>query len=68
MDWKADRDWDWHSAAEDSPEQLHAIWQDAVVRARFLVTEALADGGPERLATDDHRTALAPACAGSCST
>ena len=34
VDWKADRDWDWHSAAQDSPEQLRAIWQDAVVRSR----------------------------------
>src|SRR5205085_1614741 len=24
VDWAADPDWDWHSAAEDSPEQLHA--------------------------------------------
>ena len=50
VDWDADRDWDWHSAAEDSPEQLHALWQDAVARSRSLVTEALADGGLERLA------------------
>jgi uncharacterized damage-inducible protein DinB len=50
VDWKADRDWDWHSAAEDSPEQLHALWQDAVARSRALVDEALADGGLDRLA------------------
>ena len=34
MDWDADRDWDWHSAAADSPEQLLALWQDAVARSR----------------------------------
>jgi uncharacterized damage-inducible protein DinB len=50
VDWDADRDWDWHSAAEDTPEQLHALWQDAVTRSRSLVAEALADGGLERLA------------------
>src|SRR6266508_1136652 len=44
VDWKADPDWDWHSAAEDSPEQLQTLWQDAVARSRSLVTEALADG------------------------
>ncbi len=27
VDWKADPDWDWHSAAEDTPEQLLALWQ-----------------------------------------
>ncbi|MDQ1692046.1 MAG: hypothetical protein QOD87_2154 [Pseudonocardiales bacterium] len=50
VDWDADPDWEWHSAAEDSPEQLHALWQDAVARSRTLVAEALADGGLERLA------------------
>jgi uncharacterized damage-inducible protein DinB len=50
VDWKADPDWDWHSAAEDTPEQLHALWEDTVARSRSLVTEALADGGPDRLA------------------
>ncbi len=38
------------SAAEDSPEPLVALWQDAVARSRTLVAEALADGGLERLA------------------
>jgi hypothetical protein len=30
VDWDADPDWEWHSAAEDTPEQLMTIWQDAV--------------------------------------
>jgi uncharacterized damage-inducible protein DinB len=47
-DWKADPDWDWHSAAEDTPEQLFAFWEDAVARSRSLVAEALGDGGLER--------------------
>jgi hypothetical protein len=57
VDWEADPEWDWHSAAEDSPEQLFALWRDAVSRSRSLVAEALADGGLDRLATgiaDDH--------------
>jgi len=44
VDWQADPDWDWHSAAEDSPEQLFTLWQDTVARSRSLVTAALADG------------------------
>jgi uncharacterized damage-inducible protein DinB len=48
VDWDADGDWDWHSAAEDTPEQLRTLWQHAVVRSRSLVTEALADGSLER--------------------
>ena len=50
VDWKADPDWEWHSAAQDTPEQLLALWQDSAARSRSLVAEALADGGLERLA------------------
>ena len=48
VDWNADHDWDWRSAADDTPQQLYALWRDAVARSRLLLTEALADGGPER--------------------
>src|SRR5580658_2825480 len=41
VDWKADPDWEWRTAAEDSPEQLRSMWEDAVARSRELVTEAL---------------------------
>jgi uncharacterized damage-inducible protein DinB len=50
VDWKADPDWDWHSAAEDTPEQLLTLWEDAVARSRALVAAALIDGGLDRLA------------------
>ncbi len=50
VDWDADPDWEWHSAAEDSPEQLMTLWQDAVARSRSAVAEALTDGGLEQLA------------------
>jgi hypothetical protein len=50
VDWDADPDWDWHSAAADTPEQLRELWQDAVARSRALVTKALDDGGLEQLA------------------
>jgi hypothetical protein len=48
VDWDSDRDWDWHSAAEDTPEQLLTLWQDTVARSRSLVAEALSEGGLER--------------------
>ena len=50
VDWKATPDWEWDSAAEDTPEELRARWQEAVARSRELVAEALADGGLDRLA------------------
>jgi hypothetical protein len=51
VDWDADPDWEWRSAAADSPGELMALWQDAVARSRALLAEALADGGLDRLAT-----------------
>jgi hypothetical protein len=51
VDWESDPDWDWHSAADDSPEQLYAMWGGAVMRARALVEQALVDGGLDRLAS-----------------
>jgi len=47
--WEADNDWDWHSAANDSPEELRMLWQGAVARSDVLLAEALADGGLGRL-------------------
>jgi uncharacterized damage-inducible protein DinB len=48
VDWKLDPDWEWRTAAEDTPEQLRALWQDAVAQARAGTAEALADGGLDR--------------------
>ena len=43
IDWDTDHDWDWRSAAEDTPEQLYSGWTTAVARCRALMDEALAD-------------------------
>ncbi len=56
VDWDADPDWDWRSATEDTPDQLMALWQDAVARSRAAVAEALADGGLDLLARDSRWT------------
>lgn len=48
VDWDADPDWEWRTAADDTPEQLMALWRGAVERSRALVAEALADGGLDR--------------------
>jgi hypothetical protein len=44
VDWQANPQWPWTSAADDSPEELMALWQDAVERSRELLDEALAGG------------------------
>ena len=45
VDWKADRDWEFHSADDDSPADLWALWHASVVAARTQLDEALAAGG-----------------------
>ncbi|NLT29577.1 MAG: DinB family protein [Propionibacterium sp.] len=35
-DWRADPDWDWNSAADDSPEYLRELWRDSVERSRTI--------------------------------
>jgi uncharacterized damage-inducible protein DinB len=39
VDWEADADWDWHSAVEDSPEQLRRLLTGTIERVRALVAD-----------------------------
>jgi uncharacterized damage-inducible protein DinB len=48
-DWESDPDWEWHSAADDSPEDLYAGWDRAVERSRTRLAAALAHGGLDQL-------------------
>jgi hypothetical protein len=50
IDWDTKPDWEWSSAADDSPEQLMALWQKSVERSRAAVAEALAGGEVDQLA------------------
>jgi hypothetical protein len=51
VDWDTDPDWEWHSAANDSPEDLAALYRDAVGRSRAALRSALAVGGPDQSVT-----------------
>ena len=48
VDFDVDPDWEWRTAAEDSPEYLMQLWRDAVQRSRAAVDEALAVGGVDQ--------------------
>jgi uncharacterized damage-inducible protein DinB len=50
VDWSLDRDWDWHSASADSPDELLSLWQSAVDHSRALVDQALELGGLDKVA------------------
>lgn len=45
VDWDAEHDWDWRTAADETPAQLYGRWQAAVDRSRALFATALATGG-----------------------
>ncbi len=45
MDGDRSNDWEFDSAADDTPEQLYELYDGAVARARARLNAALADGG-----------------------
>ena len=54
--WDGSDDWEFTSAADDTPEQLYAFWEDAVERSRVRLAAALDRGGLDQLvdaATED---------------
>jgi uncharacterized damage-inducible protein DinB len=51
VDWDADPDWEWRTAAEDSPEQLRTLWEQSVELARDSLQQALVAGDLGQLAS-----------------
>jgi hypothetical protein len=60
VDWDADPDWEWHSAADDSPEELMGLWEASVERSRAAVAEVLASGDVDQLANWQGRNGDSP--------
>jgi uncharacterized damage-inducible protein DinB len=54
VDWKADGDWEWHSAAQDTPEQLRSLYEEMVTASDRILRTALAD--PDALDQRSRRT------------
>ena len=48
--WDGSNDWEFTSAADDTPDELYALWDGAVERSRARLDAALADGGLDQLA------------------
>ena len=57
VDWDADADWDWHSADDDSPEQLHDVFDAATAASDEIIRGALAEGGLDQLSVRESRRA-----------
>lgn len=41
VDWAADHDWEWHTAAQDTPEEMVAILERSVAASDRIIDEAL---------------------------
>jgi uncharacterized damage-inducible protein DinB len=50
IDWESDPDWEWRTAADDSPEELRAQWSKSVAYANAMIDEALREDGVDQLA------------------
>ncbi len=58
VDWRADGDWDWHSAKDDTPEQLWALYDAEVAAADRVYAAARLDALAAR--TNHHAAAGRP--------
>ena len=54
VDWASDRDWEWTSAAADTPDQLRALLVEAVARSESVVDELGDDLERLSVRTDRH--------------
>jgi hypothetical protein len=55
VDWEADPDWEFSSAADDSPDDLRRGLDEAVAQARRHIDEALSLGGLDQLSVTPSR-------------
>ncbi len=54
IDWDATPDWEFETAVDDQPEQLHALYDGIVADCDAHLDAALADGGPDAVAARRH--------------
>lgn len=45
VDFDADPDWEWRTGALDAPDDVYAVWREAVARSRLLVAEVIKERG-----------------------
>jgi uncharacterized damage-inducible protein DinB len=60
VDWTADPDWEWRTAAQDPPDELLAFWEASVSRSRSELDEAVRRGGLDQLAARTWSDGRAP--------
>lgn len=60
IDWVAEPDWEWTSAADDSPDELRTLWIEAIGRSRVAVNDVFQEGGLDRMAARVAENGSAP--------
>jgi uncharacterized damage-inducible protein DinB len=55
VDWDADPDWEWRTAADDTPEELRTLFDASVQASDGHIRQALGDGGLDRLSRRESR-------------
>ena len=60
VDFDADPDYEWRTAADHSPDELVARWSAAVERSRAIVADALTEGGMDHLGAHVSRSGERP--------
>jgi hypothetical protein len=49
VDFDADPDWEWRTAADDDPDELLALWHSCVARSRDQLARDFAEGGADAM-------------------
>jgi uncharacterized damage-inducible protein DinB len=55
IDWEGDPDWEWRTAADDSPEALRALFDETCAVSDRCIAEAMADNGLDTLSAKESR-------------
>jgi Protein of unknown function (DUF664) len=55
VDWDADPDWEWRTAADDSPQFLRDLFDESVDASNRIIREALDADGLDRLSVKESR-------------
>ena len=59
VNFDADPDWEWRTGALDTPDDVYAVWRDAVARSREVVARVISErglDGPASFTWPDGRT------------
>jgi uncharacterized damage-inducible protein DinB len=55
VDWDATPDWEFDTAVDDSPDELHRLYESVVAVCDACLDEAIADGGTDTIAVRRRR-------------